>query len=132
MTLIQFGNFLLTLLFLNYILIRPIRRLLREREDNMSKLLAEADDFAQKADARLTKYEEALALARAEATEQRSALKAEGLAEEVRMMETAAGEAHKVLLSAREEIDKEAKQAMSEFNLKVDELARQAATRILS
>ena len=48
------------------------------------------------------------------------------------MMEEAAGEAHKALVAAREEIDHEAKKAMSEFNLKIDDLARQAATRILS
>ena len=132
MLLVQLGNFLITLIFLNYLLIRPIRRIIRKREENISKLLAEAEDFSNKAEERLAKYEEALSQARAEAVKHRADLKADGLAEEARLLEFATGEAQKTLLQAKEEIVGEAKLAMAEFKLKVEDLARLATNRVLA
>lgn len=130
--LIQTANFLIALLFLNYILIGPIRRIIRKREDNMAQLLSEADDFAKAADEKLNLYEAALRQARAEAVAQRTELKSQGLVAEAKLVEAAAMEAQKSLAAAREDIDADAQAAMSQFQSKVADLARQATAKILA
>ena len=128
----QMANFLITLIFLNYLLIRPIRRIISARENNLAQMLSETEKFSSQAEEKLASYEAAISDARDAALKRRAELKAEGLAQETKLMEDAAGEAHKILTAAREEIAGETRKAVADFKLRIDDLARQATARVLS
>ncbi len=129
--LIQLVNFLVTLVVLNALLIRPIRGIIKLRADKMSGLMDEAETFLAEADQKLQNYETALANARSEAAGIRDAKKAEGLVEEQSLITTASGNAHTILQTSRKQIATEMDQAMVTLKSQVDTLAEKAAGKVL-
>ena len=65
--LFQLANFLIALFVLNILLIRPIRRIIRQRKDVMDGMRGEAESFEDEAAKRLDNYEAALVQARRDA-----------------------------------------------------------------
>jgi F-type H+-transporting ATPase subunit b len=90
---IQLANFLITMAALNFLLIRPVRDMIKKRRALASKLLQEADSFAQEAEKRLDGYEKALAEARRKGAASRDAKKEEGMGQESAILARAREEA---------------------------------------
>ncbi len=128
---IQLVNFLITLVVLNFLIIRPVRELIKKRNAKMTRLINEAETFSDAATAKLAGYEETLDKARIEAAAERDRLKAAGTEEEKRLVEQAGREAQATLESAREDIASQVSTAMDDLKGRVDGLARQAADKIL-
>ena len=61
---IQLANFLVTLVVLNYLLISPIRKIIRKRKDNVEGLLGEIEAFVAERQQLLDEYESELRKAR--------------------------------------------------------------------
>ena len=61
---IQLANFLVTLVVLNYLLISPIRKIIRKRKDNVEGLIGEKQQLLDEYESELRKAREAAAIYR--------------------------------------------------------------------
>lgn len=128
---IQLANFLVTIVVLNFLLIKPVRDQISARSSLLIGYANEATSFADKADAKLSQYETALAEARAQAGQARESLKAEGHAQEQQILNTSHAEAQAFLHASREQIAQESKAAMKTLLSQVDTFAAKAMGKIL-
>ncbi len=128
---IQLVNFLVTIVVLNFLLINPVRDQISARNSLLHGYANEATSFAEKADAKLSQYEAALAEARALAGQARDSLKGEGLAQEQHILSDSHAEAQAFLNASREQIAQESKAAMKTLLSQVDTFAAKAMGKIL-
>jgi len=128
---IQMANFLITLVVLNYLLIKPIREQIAARSALTSGYAADIENFSSKASERLSGYESALADARAQADQLRETMKAEGAAKEQEILHNAQAEAQSYLQASRVETAKAAQAAMTALLSQVNGFASKAASKIL-
>mgnify|MGYP001548089512 CR=1 FL=1 len=127
----QLVNFLIILILLNWVLIKPIREIIKKRQDHMDGMLVEAESFASDAEEKLKNYEAALAEARAAGTEERMKMKDKGVAEEQAIVGAATAEAQEVLQSARKDVTDQVKAAMDTLKGQVDAFADKAVGKVL-
>lgn len=130
-TVIQLINFIVTIVVLNYLLIQPIRGIVKKRRDLASGMLSDAETFATDAADKLENYESVLAKAREEAAAKRDLKKSEGASREAELLEAANREAQEYLHASREETRKAIAETMSAMEKRVPELAKMAATKLL-
>lgn len=129
--LIQLVNFLIVLVGLNALLIRPIREIIKQRQDKMSGLLGDSEQFASAADEKLTNYETTLAEARAAAIAERDTIKEAGLAAEAEILSKATKEAQDSIAASREQIRADVQKAMDVLTGQVGALADKATAKVL-
>jgi len=129
---IQFINFLITLVVLNLLLIRPVREIIRKRAEKMSGLLQGAEEFATQAADKLAGYQKPLDEARAAGTEARNVLREQGVAKEKDILEAAGADAAATLAEAKDRAGQEAGAARTSLQAQVDSLARKVADKILA
>jgi F-type H+-transporting ATPase subunit b len=127
----QLANFLITLVVLNILLIRPVRRQIAERTDLTAGYLAEIERFNREAEAKLAACESAQAEARARAVAAREQLKAEGRAREQEILGAAQEEARGFLRASKEDVARQSKAALQSLRGRVEAFAAGAAARIL-
>ena len=128
---IQFVNFLITLVVLNLILIRPIRDTIRRRSERMAGQIGDIESFTRSADAKMTEYGAALDAARRQGVEAKNALRDQGFAQEKIISETAGKEASDILRVARDAVAGQVKTAKTALKAEIEKLAQQAAAKIL-
>ncbi len=129
--LIQLVNFLIVLVGLNALLIRPIREIIRQRQDKMSGLLGETEQFIGSAEAKLANYEVALADARKNATAERESVKEAALAHEADILAKANREAQGVISASRDKVAADVAMAMEALKGQVGALAGKATAKVL-
>ena len=130
--LVQFINFIITLVVLNILLVRPIREVIKKRTGVMSGLMNETERFTQTAAEKLKNYQAALDEARKAGTTERLRFKDEALAEEKKLVSAAGADAQKTLSTARSEITAQSQEAMTSLKGQVPALAKKAVAKILS
>jgi F-type H+-transporting ATPase subunit b len=128
---IQMANFLITLVVLNYLLIKPVREQIAARKALTSGYAADIEAFSSNASEKLSGYETALAEARVQAGAARESIKAQGAAQEQKIIQAAHADAHSYLQSSRAETAKDVQAAMNTLLAQVNNLADKAASRIL-
>lgn len=128
---IQLVNFLITLVVLNYLLIKPVRNQIAERDTLIKSQSAEIETFTAEASQKIANYEKVLAEARSNASLAREALKADGGVKEQELIQTAHSEAQAYLQSSRQEVAKDAKTAMDSLLSQVNDFAAKAISKIL-
>ena len=129
--LIQLVNFIVALVVMNYLLISPVRKIIKQRRDLASGMLRDTEQFTSDATSKLHAYEAALANARENAQEQREASKAAALAQEVNILENAHIEAQKFLNDSRTHTRDQINSAMGEMRAKIPFLAEKAVAKLL-
>jgi F-type H+-transporting ATPase subunit b len=129
---IQLVNFLITVVVLNVLLIKPVREQIAARATLTSAYTADIEKFTAEASEKISGYEAALRESRAKAALAREAIKAEGLDQEKQLLEAAHSEAFTYLHSAREKTVKEAQAAMKSLRSQVNTFAAQAMNKILA
>ncbi|MDY7000992.1 MAG: ATP synthase F0 subunit B, partial [Thermodesulfobacteriota bacterium] len=77
----QFVNFIIILIVLNFLLVRPIRDIIKKRNDILAGYVSEAEKFTAEADEKLKNYNAALDEAKAAGVEERNQFKDQGTAE---------------------------------------------------
>ncbi|MBW1785227.1 MAG: hypothetical protein JRK53_01205 [Deltaproteobacteria bacterium] len=102
---IQIVNFLLLLLILNIILFRPIRRILKRRQEETQKLENGIGDYQDRAREAEKGVEVGRIDARKEGFAQKEALKDEGLEQEKGVLQEAAAAVETKLDAAKKEMD---------------------------
>lgn len=128
---IQLVNFLVTLVVLNYLLIRPIRDMIRKRKGIVDGLGQEIDGFAKSAAERLASYEAELAKARDEANTLRKQAKLEAEAEEKAILARASKEAQAAIQAEQVSVRSEADGAYRVLRENVPSFADAALSKLL-
>ncbi len=128
---IQLVNFLVTLVVLNFLLIRPVRNMIRQRKDMMEGLEREIGGFAEEAQNRLAAYEAALARARDEAGLRRKEARLEAVAEEKAILVRAGREAQGLMRAQQAAVRAEADAAYAALREQVPAYADAALARLL-
>lgn len=116
----QFINFLIALFFLNWLLIRPIREIIKKRNDLMDGIATEADKFHADAVGRLEAYEAELARARQQAGKTREEGRSAGLAELEKIIGGAQQSAKQLLEENRATLRNQADAALAELRDGID------------
>ncbi len=128
---IQLVNFLITIVVLNFLLIKPVRDQIAARKALTTGYAKDIEQFAADAAAKLSSYEASLAEARAQATVARDAIRAEGQSREHELVSSAHAEAQAFLNSSREQVAADAKAAMDTLLSQVNVFAAKAMSKIL-
>lgn len=128
---IQLVNFLITLVVLNFLLIKPVRNQIAQRNQLIAAQSEEIEAFSSQASEKLSSYEKSLAEARSQASLAREALKAEGADKEQQLIQAAQSEAQAYLQTSREEVKKDVKSAMASLQSQVNDFAEKAIAKIL-
>ena len=128
---IQMANFLITLVVLNFLLIKPVRQQIAARSALTSGSLSDIEKFNAEAAAKVSAYETSLADARAKASLARDGLKAEGQAQEQSMLQSAHAEAQAYLQASKKQVAADAKAAMNTLLSQVNVYAAKAVDKIL-
>ena len=127
---IQLANFFIVLAVLNPLLIKPIRKIIKERKEAAAALLGESEGFFQAAEGNLGQYEAALAKAREEALVDREKARNEAISAGDSITAKAAQEAQASLKAARERIDADTAAAFDVLRGEIDPLARQIMDKV--
>jgi F-type H+-transporting ATPase subunit b len=128
---IQLINFLLTVVFLNILLIKPIRDKIKERNTLMADQLSTIESFTANADEKLKGYEQALDSARQQGLELRKSMRAEGSGEEQQIMSAVGKEVAATMKAAQEAIAAQVTGAKSALGADVEKFALKATAKIL-
>lgn len=128
---IQMVNFIIALVVLNYVLIRPIRNILQKRRDIVNGLISETEKQNSDAGTRIQKYEADLDAARSAAAEQRDAIKQQGLDAERGILADAQNEAQTFLQKTHREVELEVAEVMKSLRAQVDAMAGKVVAKVL-
>ena len=130
--LFQLVNFLVSIVVLNYLLIKPLRKIMRERKAMMAELGSEAEGFEAKAQSSLDDYEAQLVKARQDAAVNREDGRNAGLKEQQAVLDEAQQQAQGILGAARAQLNDEAESSLKELRGKIEGFSQQLAARILN
>ena len=129
---IQLINFVVILILINYVLIRPVRDIIQKRKAIRYELLRKAHEFADQATAETSIYEDALRTAREEGAKMRQALREEGLAQQAERIATANEQAATLFQQERERAAREAEQAGQALSGQIKTLADGVVLKLLA
>ena len=128
---LQIANFLFLLLILNFILFKPIRRILAQREDEMNARQKMIDDFQGQVETNEKGIEDGKIKARKEGYVEKEALKAQGLEEERGILEEAGAGVEKKLDVAKQEIETKIAAAREALEGQISSFSEELAQKIL-
>ena len=129
--LIQLVNFLITIIGLNLLLIRPIRDKILERNKLMADQMGVIEDFTKGAEEKLKSYQAAIDSARQEGLELRKQMRADGADAEQQIMSVAGRDVAAALKAAHEEIAAQMTNAKNALIKDVEKFAQKATAKIL-
>lgn len=129
--LVQLANFILLIFVLNALLLRPVLKHLKEREDKISTSHEEAKGNAAKAEAMLAQFDHELADARLKANQTYNALRQEGVAVQRARLADIKEKAQAELEKAQAEIVGEAGKAREALRTQMDKLPGEIASKLL-
>lgn len=127
----QIANFLLLLLILNFVVYRPIRRILGQRGDEVLSFQGMIEDFQNRSEKDARALEENMASARSEGFKEKENLKSAGLEEEKVTIQGAQSSAEEKIGEAKGEIDRYAAQARQSLEEEVKVFSKELAEKIL-
>ena len=128
---VQIVNFLLLLLILNFILFRPIRRVLAQREGEMNSRQKTIDDYQKQAEKNEKGIEEGIVQARKEGYAEKEALKFQGLEREKEILQEAGGGVEQKLSAAKKEIESKVAVAREALEGQIAGFSDELAQKIL-
>ncbi len=129
--LIHAGIFVLVLAVMSRFLVRPISRVLAERDNAITQRRLRADIMTLEADQLERTYQERIAAAQLDAVECREILRREGFAEAAKVMEHARAKSTQQLDAAKQELQQLADEAKTLLQANAHQFGRFIAERIL-
>ncbi|MBQ3060652.1 MAG: ATP synthase F0 subunit B [Desulfovibrio sp.] len=129
--LFQLVNFFVAIIVLNFLLIRPIREIIKKRNGVISDMTGEADSFESQAAQRLDNYEAELARARQEAGKARAAGREAGQAEQQAIVGNAQQKAREILDETRRKLQDEASVTLAALRDQVGGLSDKLADKLI-
>jgi F-type H+-transporting ATPase subunit b len=128
---IQVANFFIAVIVLNYLLIRPIRDIIKQRKMKMGDMLRSAEAFTSAANEQLADYRNSLSLARQEAALVRADARSDALREQQTLVAEAGRHAQEQFARAKESLLKEMQSARAVLAKQVKPLAAKAVDKAL-
>jgi len=129
--LIQVVNFFIAVIFLNYLLIGPVRNILRQRKAKMDGMLASTEAFVGAASEQLAGYQNSLSRARQEAALERAAARSDALGAQQALVTEAGKRAQDQIAQAKESLLAEMQSARNALSKQVQPLAAKAVSKML-
>jgi F-type H+-transporting ATPase subunit b len=128
---IQIANFLLLLVLLNAILYRPIRKILKNRREEMDGFQNKIQDLEGKLSSYTKRIQEGTAEARKEGLKERETLKKNGQEEEKQMLREASSKASVKIGDARKEMDEKLKGVRLSLEREMALFSKELAEKVL-
>ena len=129
--LFQLINFFIAIFFLNILLIRPVREIIKKRNKLMDEMATEADNYHKEMVAKLDAYEAELARARKEGVSTLEQEKGAALAELREMVGNAQESARDLLEKNRAVIQGQAEEALAGLRDGIDNFSTRLGDRLL-
>jgi len=129
--LIQLANFIVLLIILNFILFKPIREIMQEREQGISSALGDAKIAQERMQSLLDQYNTALADAKQKAATTYNALYQQGIDAQRDMISTERAKAGEQLDKARAEITSMSAAARSDLRKEAERLSQEITVKLL-
>jgi F-type H+-transporting ATPase subunit b len=129
--LIQIVNFIVLLIVLNFILFKPILKIMREREQGISSALEDAKSAQNSMQSLLERYNASLVDAKQKATGTYSVMYQQGLDSQRDMITAERTSAGQMLDKARAEIAAAAGAARADLKKEAEQLSRDITSKLL-
>lgn len=129
--LFQIINFLVLLIALNFILFKPILRIMREREQGISSALGDAKTAQERRQAILEQYNASLAEAKQKAVTTYNAVYQQGLDAQRDMISAERAKASELLDKARKEIAAASSAARTDLKKEAEQLSKDITSKLL-
>ena len=128
---IQVVNFFIAVIVLNWLLIRPVRDIIRQRKAKLGDMLSSAEAFTSSADGQLAEYQTSLNRSRQEAALDRAAARSDALREQQTLVAEAGKRAQEHFAQAKESLQKEMQSARTVLTGQVKPLAAKVVGKVL-
>lgn len=128
---IQIINFLFLVIILNWLLVKPVMKMIDERRNRVEGNEGEAERLTREANENISEYEIKLSEARMAASKEKEKIRMEGVQLEAEILKTASDETRKMVENLKIRIEEEFKQASRNMNKEIDSLSVEMAERIL-
>lgn len=128
---IQLGVFLTVLIGLNYLIFKPVLRILRYRFEKTVGDRKKIEELTQKTHLLMTEYETKIADARAKAHELKEAIRQEGVDQATQLVHEAKALRQKELEKVRQEVAKAYGMAEGQLVTQAKTLGREIAEKVL-
>ena len=129
---IQAVNFFIAVIVLNYLLIRPIRDIIKQRKTKMGDMLASTEAFANSADEQLADYQSSLNKVRQDAALTRTDARLDALGAQQALVAEAAKRAQEQIAQAKESLLQDMQSARTVLAKQVKPLAAKAVDRMIA
>jgi len=129
--LVQIVNFVVLLIALNFILFKPIRQIMQEREQGISSNLGDAKTAQDRMQAILENYNTSLAEAKQKAVATYGAIYQQGLDAQRDMISVERAKASEMLDKARAEIVTASTAARTDLKKEADRLSQDITSKLL-
>jgi F-type H+-transporting ATPase subunit b len=129
--LVQIGAMLILMVLLNSMLYKPMRQMLRDREEKLSSLRKEVERYEGNAAQLLTQFNQKLADARRAGQQQKESLKAEARKEEKVLLSAAAKESDLKKQQMLAELSADIVGVKQNLQAQADVFAREIAQKLL-
>jgi F-type H+-transporting ATPase subunit b len=127
----QLANFIVLLIVLNYILFRPIRQIMLDREQGISSALGEAKSAQDRMQNLLEQYNASLAEAKQKAAATFNAIYQQGLDAQRDMIAAERTKAGEMLDKARADVAAAAESARGELRSEAERLSQEITSKLL-
>jgi F-type H+-transporting ATPase subunit b len=127
----QLINFIVLLIALNFILFKPIRQIMREREQGISSALEDAKAAQNRMQSLLENYNASLAESKQKATSAYNAIYQQGLDAQRDMISAERTKAGEMLDKARAEIAAAASSARADLKKEAERLSQDITSKLL-
>jgi F-type H+-transporting ATPase subunit b len=128
---IQLINFLVLILVLNIFLFKPIRKVLAERQGEISAAKARAEGVDREVQEKMAQYEAKLREVKSQASDERATLIKEAQAEEASVLDKARKEATDSLATIKNKVAKEATDARALLQEQAKALSLEICEKVL-
>ena len=128
---IQIVNFLLLMLVLNFLLYKPLRKILADRAAEIAGGHAKAVEVDRDVQEKMAQYEARLREAKTKASEERGILKKAALAEEAVILDKARSEAGDSVNALKKRVAKEATDARAFLREQIQSLSLEISEKVL-
>ena len=127
----QLANFIILLVALNFILFKPLRAIMREREEAIGGAMSDAKTAQERLQGLLEKYNTSLAEAKQKAAAAYNTLYQQGLDAQRDMISAERAKASELLDKARKDIATAADSARSDLRKEAEKLSQEISTKLL-
>ena len=127
----QLANFIVLLIVLNFILFKPIRQVMLEREQGISSALGDAKNAQERMQAILERYNASLAEAKQKAATTYNTVYQQGLDAQRDMISAERDKATELLDKARKEIAAASAAARTDLKQEAERLSQEITSKLL-